>query len=393
MQDSSFPLPRPGHPDPTDDLESLFEVDTEIPLGQKLLKAGLLTQAQLAQALKEQRGTLLKFGEICLGHQWIRPEHLYQLTPSYSLCLGEVLLAQGLIEPDQLQIALRQQRRYGRKLGDILLSKGWITEQDLQAALQQQRRLKSSQSPNAWKTLHNFSEEEYSDQDEPQHYSISSEYPLDLSHLQNQEVEPIHDQEQDTESWPQDIESMQQSSMEVPNLATPPVFQDPEETIHAQPLSTQVSHYRSKAAALELQLDLQQREWESKAERLYFQAREYYQHILKLQAQQEQERQHYSQEIENLRNRYENRIRELEGSVHDHNSLTEMQRLKASLTAAMQKLQTADHVIQQQRYQLLTVKRQAQHLIQSIQIAPEGTDKREAHGDPTSVSSLDSTTI
>jgi hypothetical protein len=113
----------------------------------------LLTQAQLAQALREQQQTHLRFGEVCLEHRWIKAEDFYQLTPSHSLCLGEILVARGYLEFDQLRIALAQQRRYGRKLGEILLWKGWIQPEVLEEALQEQRTLQAMASPNAWQAM------------------------------------------------------------------------------------------------------------------------------------------------------------------------------------------------------------------------------------------------
>ncbi|RKY39775.1 MAG: type II secretion system protein GspE [Candidatus Omnitrophota bacterium] len=49
--------------------------------------------------------------------------------------LGEILLGQGLIDKEQLQMALEEQKVSKRLLGEILLSHGFITEKDLFSAL------------------------------------------------------------------------------------------------------------------------------------------------------------------------------------------------------------------------------------------------------------------
>src|SRR2546428_538209 len=45
--------------------------------------------------------------------------------------LGDVLVAQKLISPEQLKQALETQKRGGRKLGRVLVEEGILTEQDL----------------------------------------------------------------------------------------------------------------------------------------------------------------------------------------------------------------------------------------------------------------------
>jgi len=51
------------------------------------------------------------------------------------LKLGEKLIREGLIAPDQLEVALREQKRSNKMLGEALVSLGFITEQTLAAAL------------------------------------------------------------------------------------------------------------------------------------------------------------------------------------------------------------------------------------------------------------------
>jgi len=52
--------------------------------------------------------------------------------------LGEILLAKGLLTPEQLDLALKEQRKNDEFLGKILLKNNWIKEKDLLLALSEQ---------------------------------------------------------------------------------------------------------------------------------------------------------------------------------------------------------------------------------------------------------------
>ena len=52
--------------------------------------------------------------------------------------LGEILIDEGLIDPDKLELALEEQDRTERRLGRILIDMGLVKEQDLVAALAKQ---------------------------------------------------------------------------------------------------------------------------------------------------------------------------------------------------------------------------------------------------------------
>ena len=52
--------------------------------------------------------------------------------------LGMVLIEKGIITPTQLQVALKEQEKTGKRLGMILLKSGYINEQDLLSALSKQ---------------------------------------------------------------------------------------------------------------------------------------------------------------------------------------------------------------------------------------------------------------
>ena len=244
-------------------------------LGQRLLQSGLLTQAQINQILREQRQTHLKFGEACLERGWITPEILYQNIPSYTLGLGELLVLRGDLAFDQLRVALAQQRRYGRKLGEILLWRGWLQASELEEILEIQQMAQSLQFANAWEAIHE---------------------------LQVIRVpEPLEPEIPDTQPGPWvDPEQRQDLSPE-----TRPLGRQPQ-------LPAQI-------AALQLQLEMQQREWQAQIENLEMQwtgaEREYQDQIAQLQEQLRWQQQENRAQQQELIQRYRRRIRSLEAQI------------------------------------------------------------------------------
>ncbi len=249
------------------------ESSVRLPLGQKLLRAGLITQAQLAQGLREQHESRLKFGEVCLGHQWLSAEEVYQFTPAYSLAVGEILVTQGYIHFDQLRIALAQQHRYGRKLGEILIWKGWIRPQELETVLEQQQVIRQRRSQNAWQALQGvfLDQPHWLDTPDQKGPNDLDPYAQDEGTLQDE-----------TSSLPSDIPGSDPFGGDVwaefvtPDGArphrSPGSFQasDPESVLEfARSVECRSGYseqyYQQKLASLELQLELQQREWDQQA--------------------------------------------------------------------------------------------------------------------------------
>jgi hypothetical protein len=373
MQHSpTFPLPHPGQPDFSQDPEGFLQVDTQIPLGQRLLKAGLLTQSQLAQALREQRQTHLKFGEVCLEHHWIQPEHFYQFTPSHSLCLGEILVAQGYLEFDQLRVALAQQHRYGRKLGEILLWKGWIGEEDLKEALQQQRHLQELQSPNAWTALQSLAAI-------PHPYVTSDAVlpqKLQLPEWEEDNVSTPFSSEfsGDADGFlPTEEEILEGLDEEEGDITSPPL-----------PLTQQVLHYRNQAAALELQLELKQREWELTAEQLRQQIAAFQQtypaQIQQLQDQLQQRVVEQQEAQQTLMQQYQAEISALE---------TELQQRQTELAEEHSRTHTQirelEELLDQERHQysceLQTLTDRYQDHISTLQARLQEVEAREPRSD------------
>lgn len=62
-------------------------------------------------------------------------------TPVAKLRLGEILVEQGALTPEQLESALEQQRSSGLRLGKILIGQGLLSERGLAVALSRQLRL------------------------------------------------------------------------------------------------------------------------------------------------------------------------------------------------------------------------------------------------------------
>ncbi len=265
-------------PEPPSDMTGLGESTTgslvsqakePIPLGQQLLQAGLLTKAQLAQALREQQQTHLRFGEVCLEKQWISPQQLYQFTSSQSLCLGEILVARGFLEFDQLRIALAQQRRYGRKLGEILIWKGWIQPAVLEQILAEQEQLRGMPEVNAWQAL-------------------SRSVPEGFDQVEATAAEDLEDLDLvDLASAPQmggsqRAELVVRGSLEsLAPAAEPQIMPEPTEIpfsdleLETGTPTTQLTGYRNRVAALELELEMQQREWDATIQRMNEQVLEF----------------------------------------------------------------------------------------------------------------------
>ncbi len=140
---------------PSGNLNSLPEDEQfDIYLGEVLFRAGLLTQAQLTQAMWEKPETGLRLEEICIEHGWLSPEKLYPFIPSHMLRLGQILLLYGYLTLDQLRYALVQQNRQPhRKLGEVLVDQGWLGSDVLFWMIEEQEELRRLAAPNTWEIV------------------------------------------------------------------------------------------------------------------------------------------------------------------------------------------------------------------------------------------------
>jgi len=61
-----------------------------------------------------------------------------EAAPPKSMKLGERLIDSGLITPDQLNLALREQKRTGERVGEILINLGFVTQEQISSVLASQ---------------------------------------------------------------------------------------------------------------------------------------------------------------------------------------------------------------------------------------------------------------
>jgi hypothetical protein len=111
-------------------------------LGELLVREGLITLEQLAEALQVQ-GLLpahTALGQILLDQRVITPKQLNFVIDKYRKRprLGDVLVRARLITEDQLKAALEQQRRLGLRLGDALVQLNLVSEIEMRRALSTQ---------------------------------------------------------------------------------------------------------------------------------------------------------------------------------------------------------------------------------------------------------------
>ena len=131
-------------------------------IGAYLVEQNLITAAQLKEALVEQnayrdRGQRMMLGDILLRRGWLSPPMLAttlvrqqqdNLNPPVSLRperLGEYLVTEGVLTPDQLVAALAEQaqlRQRGKQLvlGEILIRNRYLKPETLARILEIQRQ-------------------------------------------------------------------------------------------------------------------------------------------------------------------------------------------------------------------------------------------------------------
>lgn len=125
------------------------------PIGRILKDGGFLTDAQLADALEEQRQSneligqvLVRSGVLTAGEvraalavqeQVADHEQAIRSAAGVRLQLGSLLLKAGRLSEEELEHALAEQQRSGDKLGEICLRLGLLTEAELQGLLSFQR--------------------------------------------------------------------------------------------------------------------------------------------------------------------------------------------------------------------------------------------------------------
>jgi type IV pilus assembly protein PilB len=131
---------------------SLTEGGTEqaasgsVRLGDLLLAEGLVTPAQLEEALRQQRvqTEYAPLGHILVAQNIVTRDQLLTILERHrrSSKLGDLLIKSGDIDQAQLDTALAEQRRTGQPLGEALVQLGYVSEERLRLALCRQLHIR-----------------------------------------------------------------------------------------------------------------------------------------------------------------------------------------------------------------------------------------------------------
>lgn len=107
-------------------------------LGELLVRANKIKPEILQTLLSQQQNTKKRLGELLLDQAILSPDELRKALRNQKICLGEILLNRQLITAEQLTMALVEQVSNPGPLGSILLKWDWIKAKELEDALQEQ---------------------------------------------------------------------------------------------------------------------------------------------------------------------------------------------------------------------------------------------------------------
>jgi len=115
-------------------------------LGLLLVDKGFITSEQLHDALRLQRKAPATspdykyLGQILVEQKLIDPQQLQFVMQKYSKKsrLGDILIRCNAITEPELKIALSEQRKSGERLGTVLLKKGMVSDETMRQALSTQ---------------------------------------------------------------------------------------------------------------------------------------------------------------------------------------------------------------------------------------------------------------
>ena len=123
-------------------------------LGEMLLQAGRITHYKLESAIAEQRKNGEKLGRVLikmgldLGELDVALEFQHRQAtkePTFGLLrFGELMIATGLITREQMAASLLRQKLTGKKLGEDLVAEGLVRPQQIAHTLQFQQKLVSA---------------------------------------------------------------------------------------------------------------------------------------------------------------------------------------------------------------------------------------------------------
>jgi len=109
------------------------------PLGEILKSADLISSAQLEVALQDQQYYQIRLGEIIALHGWLSQEtadFFAEDWPKLTVSeidqpLGYYLHRAALLNQEQIQIVLEEQKQMGVRFGAIAVLKGWLKQKTL----------------------------------------------------------------------------------------------------------------------------------------------------------------------------------------------------------------------------------------------------------------------
>ena len=109
-------------------------------LGDILLENDVITDIQLAEGLQVQKEEKKRIGDVLVDLKIIDRNRLRDVITEFKkrIPLGDYLLEKGLISQDDLEYALRLQKRTGLILGQILIESEFISAEDLAKGLSEQ---------------------------------------------------------------------------------------------------------------------------------------------------------------------------------------------------------------------------------------------------------------
>jgi type IV pilus assembly protein PilB len=105
-------------------------------LGEILVDQGYINPEQLATALQEHKRTGISLGTVMVRLGYISEDELsgvlgVQIQLNQKKKIGEILIDQGLITREHLEAGLAEQKRSGLQIGKCLVKLGFITDQKL----------------------------------------------------------------------------------------------------------------------------------------------------------------------------------------------------------------------------------------------------------------------
>ena len=106
-------------------------------IGELLQEAHIINECQLSIALKEQSVyPQLKLGDILFLNGWLTKEtanffanDIKQINKQKKILIGNIFLKAGLLSEDEIQDILREQKQLGLRFGEIIILKGLIKKE------------------------------------------------------------------------------------------------------------------------------------------------------------------------------------------------------------------------------------------------------------------------